>query len=555
MKLRISPLLFLLLCGLISVVESVPALAQSAEPVSRTGGTPTVFQLPALRVAEQQILALMRAEQPDQAIAVIDALLTRYPDIADLYFARAAIHAGTDRLPEAVADLEAAVSSGYSNADRLRQEPAFANLPDKERFNELVNQAEKNPPPNGAAQPVEAALVRDGVALVSASNTRLEPQTNTLQAEFKFRSRLFSDPKVMTLDGPVADRLNDLYRSGKAAGNIGDLYDNRDRNHSSIRGNRYPQIGFVKYDPAAIAEDIDFSFNDKIFFSAPTIGNASLGINGLWSVAKLALANPRLVAIAYLQYRNDLLYVYPSVRDYGWQEEGNDNFMANTPYFFISKGKSGSDRPFIRAAFAALAAMPPDVKKLAMESGRISPTVQMLVRRGQHQVTTLADYLGPKAHPVVFDGENLDLQKIIDVAQTLTVENLPPRVEFTILDESKPSQAASDVLFTTPSAAARVILQAGNGKTMTVSAANTVVPSGSQPTYHWRVLEGNPELIDIQPRNDTGSVAELSFKWHSRGPSLANPAVQTDRADVGIFVQIGDMVSAPAIISVYFQKK
>lgn len=557
MRIGFLPVLFV--CVLtFQAVDRTQAQETSKEP-SLSPSTPTVFQMPALRTADQQIVALYQAGKLEQAKTVLDAVLKQYPALPDPYFARAVVLAGLGKQTEALADLENAISYGFNNVTRLKTEPSFEKLRDNERFSALVLQAGQNPAALQSAEPPKARLVRDGIALVSADNTRHEPLTNTLQTEFQFRSRLFTDPKVMVIEGPVADRLNNLYRRGKAAGNIGDLYDNRDRGHSAIRSNRYPQIGFVQYDEGAVAENIDFSFNDKIFFSAPTIGNASLGINGMWSVARAALTNPRLVALAYLQFRTDHLYVYPCVRDYGWPDTMIDNFTASTPYFIISKGKSGSDRPFIRAGFVALAAMPPDVKTLAKESGLIAPTVQMLIRRGQIQVETIEDYLSPIAHPVVFDGEKLDLQKIIDVAQSLTVENLPPRVELTILKEnsadSTSQQTAADHLFTTPGAAARVMPNPGGSKTMTVSLANTVVPPGKEATYHWRILEGSPDLISIRPRNEKGSVAELEIQWHARQPSLANPEVQTDRADVGMFVEIDGMISAPAIISVYFPKK
>ena len=264
-------------------------------------------------------------------------------------------------------------------------------------------------------------------------------------------------------------------------------------------------------------------------------------------------------AMAYLQYRTNHIYIYPSVRDYAWPEYGADNFVANTSYLIISKGKSGSDRPFLEAAAIALAALPPAVKKHAQEKGLISPTVQMLIRRGQTHVKSIDDYLSPKAHPVVFNAEMLNLNKIVDIAQTLTVENIPPRVEFVVLEESAADsangQGKTDHVFTTPSAVARIITEPGGTKSFTISMASTIIQAGKKPKYHWRVLEGNPDLISIKKRNEIGSVAELVFQWHPRQPSLANPAVQTDRADVGIFVEIDGMISAPAIVSVSFPKK
>lgn len=537
------------------VLGTLPAV--SAELESVEVDQPTVFQMLVLREGEQRVLSLVRTGNTAQALSVLETLLDRFPTLANLHYFHAVLLARAGKGSEALDGLTVAVANGFGDANRLESEPSFAALRTNEKFIALVTAAEQNPRAQPASNAVEASLVRDGVATVSSANTRHEPQTNTLQAEFKFRSRLFSEPKVMAATDSVANRLNDLYRSGKAAGNLGDLYDNRDRKHSQV-SERFLQIGRIDYAPDAVSFNVDYSFNDKIFFSAPTIGNASLGINGMWSVAKMALANPRMVALAYLQYRTDHVYVYPSVRDYAWPTYGTDNFVANTPYLIISKGKSGSDRPFLEAAFIALAAMPPAVKNHALENGLISPTVQMLLRKAQKHIKTSDDYLSPAAHPVVFDGENLDLAKIIDIAQTLTVENLPPRTEFTVLEESgaepEAGHPATDNVFTTPSAVARSVSRKGASKSITISMATTKIQIGKKAIYHWRVLEGNPNLISIKHRNETGSVAEIEFQWHPRQASLSHPEVLTDRADVGIFVEIDGVVSAPAFVSVHFPK-
>lgn len=534
------------------------ARSQTLEPEFTTANQPSVFKLLSLREGEQRVLSLVRSGNAEQAISVLEAMLDRFPNMANLHYFHSVLLAREGRGNEAMDGLIAAVAHGFGDVTRLKSDPSFVTLHASTEFEALVRAAEKNLPSQPADHTVEASLVRDRVAMVSSANTRHEPQTNTLQAEFKFRSRLFSEPKVLGEKHPLANRLNDLYRSGKAAGNIGDLYDNRDRRHSQVSVKRLLQIGRVEYATEAVSYNLDFSFNDKIFFSAPTIGNASLGINGMWSVAKAALGNPRMVALAYLQYRTDHLYVYPSVRDYAWPEYGTDNFVANTPYFIISKGKSGSDRPFIEAAFIALAALPPAVKKHAQEHGLITPTVQMLLRMGQKHIKTVDDYLSPAAHPAVFDGEKLDLERIVDIAQMLTLVNLPPRVEFTVLEEStsmsEAGQTRTDNLFTTPSAAARVVSKHGGRKSMTISLARTKIPVDKKPIYHWRVLEGNPNLISINLRNDSGSVVEIEFQWHPRQASLSNPEVLTDRADVGVFVEIDGVVSAPAFVSIHFPK-
>ena len=50
---------------------------------------------------------------------------------------------------------------------------------------------------------------------------------------------------VCTGTGKACDLLNEWFGRGKAAGNIGDWYDNRDRGHSRIRTGNYPQLAVV----------------------------------------------------------------------------------------------------------------------------------------------------------------------------------------------------------------------------------------------------------------------------------------------------------------------
>ena len=59
------------------------------------------------------------------------------------------------------------------------------------------------------------------------------------------------------------------------------------------------------------------------------------------------------------------LYVHPAHKDY----EDRDLFPANTPYLIVSRGSSGSDRPFLEAVAMILAAFRPDTKAKLAEPG------------------------------------------------------------------------------------------------------------------------------------------------------------------------------------------
>ena len=73
-------------------------------------------------------------------------------------------------------------------------------------------------------------------------------------------------------------------KRGRAAGNHGDLYDNRDRGHSKLDPGAHPQLAFVGYSEAARAADLDYGLNESLAFDHPTFGNSSTAITdgALW---------------------------------------------------------------------------------------------------------------------------------------------------------------------------------------------------------------------------------------------------------------------------------
>jgi hypothetical protein len=52
---------------------------------------------------------------------------------------------------------------------------------------------------------------------------------------------------VTALKGELGDLLRDWYKNDKAAGNVGDWYDNRDGEHSPLDMASYPQLRKVAY--------------------------------------------------------------------------------------------------------------------------------------------------------------------------------------------------------------------------------------------------------------------------------------------------------------------
>ena len=55
------------------------------------------------------------------------------------------------------------------------------------------------------------------------------------------------DKPVCLDNSEECKKLNRRYHADKAAGNIGDWYDNRDGGHSGLNAKRYPQVSVVTY--------------------------------------------------------------------------------------------------------------------------------------------------------------------------------------------------------------------------------------------------------------------------------------------------------------------
>jgi hypothetical protein len=111
---------------------------------------------------------------------------------------------------------------------------------------------------------------------------------------------------------------------------------------------------------------------------------------------------------------------------------------------------------------------------------------------------------------------------------------------------------ATETLFNTPSAIARVIQSTAYDKRLVVDASATVDPNHRPLTFRWVVLNGDADRITIHPLNANGSSTEIVVPWHERHPLPWQPSITTDRVDIGVFANNGAHWSAPAFISLLY---
>ena len=343
--------------------------------------------------------------------------------------------------------------------------------------------------------------------------------------------------------------------AGTAAGNQGDFYDNRDGGHSRLDV-RLPGLARVQYKTKEERRRRGWGLQTRILPHV-TFGNSSTagprGGNG-----RICYCVRQLLVIAYLQYTGNNLYVYPEHADHDADGKG-DLLPTNTPYMIISQGSSGSDKAFIRAVGYALAGFHPEVKKRLVKSGLLMPTVQMIFRMSNFNISGKQEYLSGKAHPTVFQGKDVDLVKMIEAAHGIKADEIPPMVQLKAIEEDLPVQGRdyfesvnrSEAFADTQCVVARIFRGHQYERRMIVSAEQSYDINDRPLTFHWVVLRGDPDRIRIIPKNPSKSVVELRIPYHPRREIRWEPKIHSNRVDIGVFVHNGVHYSAPGFVT-YF---
>ena len=214
---------------------------------------------------------------------------------------------------------------------------------------------------------------------------------------------------------------------------------------------------------------------------------------------------------------------------------------------------------FLDAIASTLAAFHPDVLNTLQANGTVFPCVQMILRRCLKSVKTDKDYLSGIAHPPVFDGQQLDPLRMIQMAHSITPGTMPPLAVLKVQQETNAvvgkdyfDIADREILFTTPAAIARVCRNVNGPAVITIDASQSLRKADVHLKWHWQILQGDPARISITPQNADSSVATISVKHHTRRPIRDGSKMESSRVDIGVFVSNGTYFSPPAIVSFYW---
>jgi hypothetical protein len=383
-----------------------------------------------------------------------------------------------------------------------------------------------------------------------------QESTGTLKITVKERP-------ISAMNNEVGKLLLKWHAEGTAAGNTGDFYDNRDGEHSPLGLDPWPQLDKVQYTEDQFKRRVNWAAAHTILKHV-TFGNSSTSAGVLQggSNPRHYHGHPRGLPFLYDMYRANNVYIYPGHHDHHPGHNGKpqfygDVYFTNSPYLYISQGSSGSDQPFMRAIPSTLAAFRPAVKKKLIETGLLMPTIQMLLRSTNKHLKDPKEYLTGKAHPTVFEGSWGNDLAMVQAAHAITADTIPPMVQLKVVDEDAPVpgrdffEGGGEKLPDTPCVISRIVRGPNYVRRLVVSAEGSFDVNKKPLTFHWSVLRGDSQRITIKPLNDNASVVEIKVPYHDRYTIDSPVKIETNRVDIGAFVNNGTYYSAPGFVTLY----
>jgi len=377
-------------------------------------------------------------------------------------------------------------------------------------------------------------------------------------------NRAAAQVKATLQKGDAADALNLLFAEGLAAGNVGIFYDNRDRAHANFPVQNYPGLQRITYTEQEKAQRLDVGLANRILPQV-TIGNCSMAsaVTQVGSLPRVYYGDPQGMKFLFTQYVSNNIYVYPEHQDHDPGINGSpgygDVFPTNSPYLIISQGSSYSDLPFVDAMMKSLSAMRPEVRARIVERRMVAPVLQYLLRSNYGTKAESFDYLSGQAHPTVFDKQFIRDRAMVDAANSLKIETLPPMIHLGVVEEDtarpgidffEPDELNNEVISDTNCVISRIYRTRAPQRRMVVSARQTMDMNNLPLTYHWVLLRGDPKRVRITPSADGGS-AEIIVAYHSRQPIEEGGKMVSNRVDIGVFAHNGHHFSAPGFVTTF----
>jgi len=357
---------------------------------------------------------------------------------------------------------------------------------------------------------------------------------------------------------PAARLVNAWWAEGTAAGLAAITYENRDGQHSQLDTLLYPQLQVLK-------GDVNDKGPARAVRPIPVIGNCSMASapEQVGCLPRLYMSDPAGSDFLAKQYFSNNHFIYPEHLDHDKGGSGvggyGDLLPLNTPMITISQGSSSSDQPFLRAFMTAAAALRPETQKVLIEKKLLVPTLQAIFRRSNRMVSSDADYFSGKAHPVVFEADQINEEKMVRMAHEITPESIPPVAVIEVKEETKAERGRQwfepeGVAYFTdtansPVSIGRIFRENTSEHGFLVSLDRSFAAHPKQKlSARLVVLQGDPRFVSIEQQPGIAQ-ARVRVRWQP--PVQGARGTRSHRIDIGAFATDGQQISAPAILSIY----
>lgn len=398
----------------------------------------------------------------------------------------------------ALDQLEKAIDLGFRDADAIVADTDLARLSGERRFEELVEYARlmsSRPVYSGPLAVVDATGVTGKPVVLGAQNLAWDFDNGCFNALLKLASE-------------------------GAGGNAGDLYFNRDGNHSRIAVENFPSLTEVRLDAEGrrLGMDLDFP---NMFFPYPVFGNCSRAYvePDFWRSLPRALVTTEAARLGGMArfYLSNQIWVFPANADYPPDGAFGDCFSAVTPYWIVTQGHSWSDRRYLEAALEISRSLRPDVKRKIVASGMLAPTVQEILRKSLRGVDGEEAYLSPAAHPTCMPPDGLDMERLVKLASERSLDSIAPLASVQVV-VSGAEATVPECAYATPFASSFIIRSGKSVRKFALRAAG-----GDE--FEFRIVHGDTGRANIARTGDSTAVVEFQIE------SLTN------RLDVAVFAK------------------
>ena len=471
----------------------------------------------------------------------------------------------------ALAELELAVRLGFRDADAIEKDQDFARVNTLPRFKELVELARKlqKEPVPGRPEIFPAYGHFGGSVTLNVTNINWNFDTGLFETRILLAgdnnpsplAARYGQSRPKPNDCPERSLVSAWISEGTGAGNGGDFYFNRDRNHSPLAWTDFPLLSDVRLPAECRPFDTDVDLPNMVFKDSPPIfGNASRARTSgpFWrSDARAAMTEPHAAARMNAFYLDNQFWIFPAHKDFGREGIG-DVFSSVAPFMFVTLGSSYTDQPFLRSALAASASFPRPTKQAITRRHLMAPTLQWLFRSTLKGVGGERDYLSSKAHPVAFSGERLDVVRMVERAHRLRPSEVPPVAALALVNSKmfpvKLPQPIRDfpdptgeMYYVTPTAISIVLRGLEAERTFLVQ-ARAWPEQDPTASFAWKVVGGDASAVKITP--------PLGETLASPETGLAQITIDrshvTNRIDIAVFARShGTEFGAPSFISFY----